>query len=94
MIFPTRGYVLVEPEKAEQKTASGLYLPDNAQEKPQKGVVIEVGEALTNRGGAPIPKPAAIGERVYYKRWGGEEIQEDGKEYKLVKFEDILAVIR
>lgn len=105
MIKPTRGYVLIEPDKAEEKTASGLYVPDNAKEKPQKGVVVSISEPrlrfeggvrLNADGTCTIPdehSPAEVGDKVYFKRWGGDEIKEDGKEYKIVKFEDILAVI-
>lgn len=95
-IKPTRGYVLISPEKAEEKTASGLYLPDSAQEKPQKGTVIAIGmPSLESVKAFPngIIQELTKGDKVYYKRWGGDEIKEDGKEYKLVKFEDILAVI-
>lgn len=107
MIRPTRGYCLIEPEKAEEKTASGLYLPDSAQEKPQRGTILAVGRALVNYSGQfdtnqtpPVPRinfliesPAEVGDQVLYNRWAGKEVKEEDKEYIIVKFDDILAVI-
>ena len=91
-LTPLAGYALVKPEEAEQKTASGLFLPDSAQERPARGKVISVG--------APIKHPEheekaqfKVGDSVIYKKWGGDEIKLDGQEYKLVKFDDVMAII-
>ena len=88
---PTAGYLLIEPLDKETKTASGIYLPDNAGEKPQKGKVIAGGD------GAwvdvhEVPSPAKVGDTVLYKKWGGNEVKIEGKEYLFVKFEDVLAI--
>ena len=88
---PTAGYLLIEPLEAETKTASGIYLPDNASEKPQKGKVIAVGASALQEG-QKIESPAKLNEVVFYKKWGGNEAKIEGKEYIFVKFEDILAV--
>ncbi len=88
---PTPGYVLVEPLEAEVKTASGIYLPDTASEKPQKGKVIAVGEPIFDDG-REVRSPAKLNEVVFYKEWGGNKVKIEGKEYMFVKFEDILAV--
>lgn len=88
---PTSGYLLIEPLQAELKTASGIYLPDNTSEKPQKGKVIAIG-ASALQDGQKIESPAKINEIVFYKKWGGNEIKIEGKEYLFVKFEDILAI--
>ena len=88
---PTAGFILIEPLEKELKTASGIYLPDNAGEKPQKGKVLAVGASFW-QDGHEIQSPANIGETVLYKKWGGNEIKIDGKEYLLVKFEDIMAI--
>lgn len=84
---PTQGNVLVEPQEKEVKTAGGIYLPENAGEKPQKGIVLVVGGDLKD-----FKKPCKPKDVVYYKKWGGNEIKINGKDYMLVKFEDILAV--
>lgn len=88
---PTAGYLLIEPLEAETKTASGIYLPDSASEKPQKGKVIAVGASLS-QDGQKVQSPAKLNEVVFYKKWGGNEIKIEGREYLFVKFEDILAV--
>ncbi len=88
---PTAGYLLIEPLEKEIKTASGIYLPDNAGEKPQKGKVIAAGGSIS-QDGREIESPAKLNEIVLYKKWGGNEVKVDGKEYLFVKFEDVLAI--
>ena len=91
---PTAGYILIEPQEVETKTASGLYLPETATaEKPQKGKVLANGNAIY-QDSREILSPAKIGETVIYKKWGANEIKENGKEYLFVKFEDILAIVK
>lgn len=88
---PTAGYLLIEPLEKEVKTASGIYLPDNIGEKPQKGKVIAVGGNIFVSE-HEIESPAKVGDIVLYKKWGGNEVKIDNVEYMFVKFEDILAV--
>jgi chaperonin GroES len=88
---PTAGYILIEPLEKEVKTSSGIYLPETAGEKPQMGKVLAVGGSIYSDGHEVIT-PAKVEETVMYKKWGGNEFKHDGKEYLLVKFEDILAV--
>lgn len=92
-IKPCRGYVLIEEDKDQETTASGFYVPDNAKDKPQKGVVIDVGLPPFNQAGGVIPTEAKKGDKVYYNRWAGSDITEGTKEYKIVKFEDVLGII-
>lgn len=89
---PTAGYVIIEPQEAETKTSSGIYLPDNASEKPQRGKVLAVGADEVTDAGAKKKSPAKVGDFVIYKKWGGNEVKIGGAEYLFVKFEDILAV--
>ena len=84
---PTAGYLLIEPLEKETKTASGIYLPDNAGEKPQKGKVLAIGGDIKD-----FKKPAKVNDLVIYKKWGGNEVKIEGKEYLFVKFEDVLAI--
>lgn|SRR3990167_2197905 len=88
---PTAGYILLEPQEAETTTASGIVLPDASGEKPQIGTVLAVGNDEITDSGAKKPAPAKVGDKVVYKKWGGNEIKVDGKEYIFVKFDDILA---
>ncbi|QQG43727.1 MAG: co-chaperone GroES [Candidatus Daviesbacteria bacterium] len=82
-VRPLMGYCLVEPLEAETQTTSGIILPESAQEKPAQGKVLAVAEN----------SPVRVGEVVIYKKWGGDEIKIDGVEYKLVKFDDLMAII-
>ena len=89
---PTAGYVIIEPLEAETKTSSGIYLPDSAGEKPQKGKVLAVGAPETTEKGTEITSPCRVGDKVIYKKWGGNEVKIGNIEYLFVKFEDVLAV--
>ncbi|HEY4695221.1 MAG TPA: co-chaperone GroES [Candidatus Nanoarchaeia archaeon] len=91
-IKPMAGYALLAPEEAAEKTASGLYLPDNAQERPARGQVIAVG-ASTFDHGQEVKAQFKIGDNVIYKKWGGDELKVNDEEYKLVKFDDVMAII-
>ncbi len=90
---PSAGYILLEPEEQQKQTASGIYLPETASaDKPQMGKVLAHGPAAL-QDGKEVKSPASVGDRVIYKKWGGNEVKLEGKEYLFVKFEDILAVI-
>lgn len=86
------GYVLVDPAGAETKTSSGIILPESAQEKPAQGLVVAVGDDLVSEG-KTIVCPVKVGDKVVYKKWGGDEIKVSGKELKLVKFDDLMAIL-
>ena len=92
-VKPLMGYCLVEPSSAENRTASGIILPDTAQEKPAQGKVIAIGDDLYFPNGTAMRCPAKVGDVVVYKKWGGDEIKVQGVEYKLVKFEDLMAIL-
>lgn len=91
---PASGYLLIAPLEAQTKTVSGIYLPDSATEKPQKGKVLAVGGDEVVDSGAKRSAPCAVGDVVFYKKWGGNEVKIEGKEYLFAKFEDVLAVER
>lgn len=84
--------VLIEPLEKETTTASGIVIPDTAKEKPQQGKVVSFGPGkyIENKR---IPLEVKVGDRVYYRKWGGNEVKVDGKEMLVIKEEDILAVI-
>ena len=82
---PNEDRVLVEPAVAEEKTAGGIYIPDNAKEKPQTGVVIAVG---TGKKDEPIT--VKVGDTVFYGKYSGTEITIDGKDYLIMRNADIL----
>ncbi len=92
-IKPLMGYVLVEPSDAETKTLSGIILPESAQEKPAQGKVVSCGDDLILEDGKVMKCPVKTGDTVVYKKWGGDEIKIEGKELKLVKFDDLMAIL-
>ncbi|KKQ26147.1 MAG: 10 kDa chaperonin [Candidatus Woesebacteria bacterium GW2011_GWA1_37_8] len=93
-VIPMPGYVVIKSLDAQTQTASGIYLPDSAGEKPQKGEIIVVGDDEINDKGIKIKSPVKAGDVVIYKKWGGSEVKIDGVEYLFSKFDDILAVVR
>jgi len=92
-IKPLMGYVLVQPSEAETKTSSGIILPESAQEKPAQGTVLSCGDDMVFENGKTLKCPVKKGDKVVYKKWGGDEIKVDGKELKLVKFDDLMAIL-
>ena len=90
---PLGDRVLVKPEKAEQKTATGLYISSGAQEKPQRGEVIAVGAGKLDDKGERIPVDVKVGDVVIYGKYGGNEVKIDGEEYLLMRDSDIYAVV-
>ncbi len=92
-IKPLFDNVLVKPLAAEEKLPSGIILPDSAKEKPQMGEVMAVGPGGTDEKGNPVKMIVTVGMKVMYKKWGGNEIKVDGKEWMLVEQKDILAIV-
>ena len=88
-IAGTSNRVIVEPARAEERTASGLYIPDTAKEKPQKGTVVSVSEE-DGEGKKPSVK---AGDQVLYGKYAGTEISIDGVDYLIMKESDIFAVL-
>lgn len=93
-IKPAPGYLFIEPDEKQAQTAAGIYLPETAAgDKPQQGTVLAAGSDDVSDTGTKRPAPAKKGDKVIYKKWGGNEVKVDNKEYLFVKFEDVLAVI-
>ncbi len=92
-VKPLMGYVLVEPSDAETTTSSGIILPESAQEKPAQGSVMACGDEMVLENGKTVKCPVKVGDKVVYKKWGGDEIKIEGKELKLVKFDDLMAIL-
>jgi chaperonin GroES len=91
---PAAGYLLIEPAEPERKTASGIYLPETSEEKPQQGRILAVGPDEITEKGTKKTSPVKVGDVVIYKKWGGNEVKIEGKEYLFAKFEDILAIVK
>ena len=87
-IKPLADRVLVEPMEAETTTAAGIIIPDNAKEKPQKGIVVAVGTGKKDE-----PLTVKVGDTVLYGKYGGTDLKFEGKDYLMMRESDILAVI-
>lgn len=87
-IQPLSDRVLIEPVAAEQKTASGLYIPDTAKEKPQQGKVVAVG-----KGKKDHDMTVKVGDTVLYGKYSGTELKVEGNDYLMMREDDILAIV-
>ena len=87
-IKPLADRVLVEPMKAETKTASGIIIPDNAKEKPQKATVVAVGNGTKEHS-----MTVKVGDTVLYGKYSGTELKFEGKDYLIMSEKDILAIV-
>ncbi len=85
---PLADRVLIEPAAAEEKTASGIYIPDTAKEKPQKGTVVAVG---AGKKGEPLT--VKKGDTVLYGKYSGTELNHEGTDYLIMREADIFAII-
>ena len=92
-ITPLFDRVLIEPLKAEEKTSSGLIIPDSAQNPPQEAIVIAVGEGKRNAKGDLNPMGVEVGDRVIYSQYTGTKVEYDGKTYILMNVADLFAVV-
>ena len=87
-VKPLSDRVLIEPNPAEEKTAGGLFIPDTAKEKPLAGKVVAVGP-----GTAEVTMEVKVGDQVLYGKYSGTEINIDGKDYLIMRQNDILAIV-
>ena len=93
-IQPLGDRVLVEPLEAEEKTASGIVIPDTAKEKQQRGKVIAVGKGRVNEEGKISPLEVKANDQVLFGRYSGTEVKIAGTDYLIIKEDDILGIIR
>ena len=91
-IKPLGDRVLVQAEAAEEKTSSGLYIPDTAKEKPQQGTVIAVGAGKVENGNK-IDMTVKKGDKVLYGKYAGTEVSFDGVEYLIMRESDIVGIL-
>ena len=87
-VKPLADRVLVEPSEAETTTASGIIIPDTAQEKPQKGTIVATGDGKKDE-----PLTVKVGDTVLYGKYSGTELKYEGKDYMIMRESDILAII-
>ncbi|NLG16620.1 MAG: co-chaperone GroES [Fibrobacter sp.] len=92
-VKPLEDRVLLKPMEAEQKTAGGIIIPDNAKEKPQKGEIVAVGPGKMTDKGQRAEMSLKKGDKVLYGKYSGTEITIEGEDYLILRESDVLAVI-
>lgn len=91
---PLSDRVIVKAVEQEEKTQSGIYLPDTAKEKPQQGQVVAVGSGRVAQNGERLQMSVSVGDRVLFAKYGGTEVKLDGTEYLILSESDILAIVQ
>ena len=92
-IRPLHDRVIVKRLDQERKTASGIVIPDNAAEKPDQGEIIAVGPGKRDENGKLITLDVKVGDKVIYGQYSGSAYKQDGIEYKIIKEDDVLAIL-
>ncbi len=92
-LTPLEDKIIVKQAEAQTQTASGLYIPDNAKEKPQQGEVLAVGPGRRDDKGERIPMDVKVGDKVLYSKYGGTEVRYEGEDYLIVGARDIPAIL-
>jgi chaperonin GroES len=93
LIKPLGDRIIIELVESEEKTASGIVLPDSAKEKPQEGKVVAVGSGRVLESGERVALEVAVGDRIIFSKYGGTEVKYQGTEYLILRESDILAVV-
>jgi len=92
-IRPLHDRIIVERIEEETKTAGGLIIPDTAKEKPQQGKIVAVGKGKTTEDGKVLPMDVKVGDKVLFGKYSGNEIKVEGKEYLMMREDDVLGVV-
>ena len=93
MIKPLGERIVIKVVEETEQTSGGIFIPDSAKEKPQKGEVVAVGEGKTNDKGEKEPMEVKVGDIVLYAKYAGTDVKMDGVEYKILSIKDALAVV-
>jgi len=93
LLRPLGDRIVIELVESEEKTASGIVLPDSAKEKPQEGKVVAVGNGRVLENGERVALDVAVGDRIIFSKYAGTEVKYQGVEYLILRESDILAVV-
>ena len=93
MLRPLGDRIVIELVESEEKTASGIVLPDSAKEKPQEGKVVAVGTGRVLENGERVALDVAVGDRIIFSKYAGTEVKYQGVEYLILRENDILAIV-
>ena len=91
---PLEDRIVGRPAEAEEKTASGLGIPDTAKEKPQQGEVLAIGPGRFGDDNERIPLDISVGDKVVYSKYGGTEISNEGEDLLILQARDVLAIVK
>lgn len=92
-VRPLHDRILVKRTAEEEKTAGGLYIPDTAKEKPQRGQIVATGKGRVTEDGKILPLEVKTGDKILFSKYAGTELKLDGSEYLMMREEDILGII-
>lgn len=90
---PLHDRIIVERLEAEEKTSSGLYIPDSAKDKPAEGKVVAVGAGKITEDGKKAPMDVKVGDTIVFGKYSGTEVKVEGKEYLVMREDDVLGVV-
>ncbi len=93
-VRPLHDRILVRRMAEEEKTAGGIIIPDTAKEKPQRGEVVATGKGRVNEEGKQIALEVKVGDKVLFSKYSGTELKLDGKEYLMMREEDVLGIVQ
>jgi chaperonin GroES len=93
LLRPLGDRIVIELVESEEKTASGIVLPDSAKEKPQEGRVVAVGTGRVLESGERVALEVSVGDRIIFSKYSGTEVKFEGTEYLILRENDILAVV-
>ena len=92
-IRPLQDRILIKRVESEEKTASGIIIPDTAKEKPAEGEVMAVGNGKLNDKGERVPVELKVGDRVLFSKYGGTDVKIEGEDYLIMREDDVLGVL-
>ena len=93
-VKPLNDRVLVRRMDPEEKVKGGIIIPDTAKEKPQEGKAVAVGPGMKDKAGKLIPMDVKAGDRILFTKYGGTEVKLDGKDYLILKEDDVMGIVK
>ncbi|AZZ35280.1 co-chaperone GroES [Bdellovibrio sp. qaytius] len=93
-VRPLHDRILVKRTAEEDKTAGGLFIPDSAKEKPQRGEIVAAGKGRITEDGKVLPLEVKVGDKILFSKYAGTEIKFDGSEFLMMREEDVLGIVQ
>ncbi len=93
-VRPLHDRILVKRTAEDEKTAGGLFIPDSAKEKPQRGEIVAAGKGRITEDGKVLPLEVKIGDKILFSKYAGTEIKFDGSEFLMMREEDVLGIVQ